>query len=285
MDEQELALKALIRQRHMSYEAFCREWDRVAGNTDEALKGRYPGRAQYYRWLRGDLANKRPYPDACRMLEAMFPGWPVEKLFSEYIEEIPVPADLLGFADTSTIDEEQRKDMERRRLLQGLAALGVTISPLSQEALRMPSSELAGMPSHTIDLSGEWWASWQTFRDGVEKIASQQVECKQSGELIQVTTITHGLAVEEGGYHWSGELRLWDNEILMGWYTASEGSVRSKGTMYFSLHPHGLKMTGRWVGLGYDDRIMTGWGSMAKTREAAETVIDRLNREHGGINI
>jgi hypothetical protein len=87
--------------------------------------------------------------------------------------------------------------------------------------------------------------------------------------------------VDGGGYHWNGELRLWDNEILMGWYAATEGSVRSKGTIYFALHPHGLQMAGRWVGLGYDDRIMTGWGSMAKTREAAEAVIDRLN-SHGG---
>jgi hypothetical protein len=253
MGEQEIAFKALIRQRHMSYDAFCREWDRVAKSVDGVLQGHYPGRAQYYRWLRGELANKRPYPDACRMLEAMFPGWPVERLFSLYTGEIPQSADPLGSAEMSSVGEDQEK--------------------------------LTGMSTHTIDLSGQWWASWQTFREGVEKIATQQVECKQAGELIQVATITHGLSVEEGGYHWSGELRLWDNEILMGWYAATEGSVRSKGTMYFALHPHGLHMAGRWVGLGYDDRIMTGWGSMAKTREGAEAVIDRLDHGRGGINI
>ena len=253
MEEQEIAFKALIRQRHMSYEAFCREWDRVAKSVDDVLTGHYPGRAQYYRWLRGELANKRPYPDACRMLEAMFPGWTVERLFSPYTGEISQPADPLSSAEMASIGEDQEK--------------------------------LTGIPSHTIDLSGQWWASWQTFRDGVEKIATQQVECKQEGELIQVATITHGLSVEEGGYHWNGELRLWDNEILIGWYAATEGSVRSKGTMYFALHPHGLHMAGRWVGLGYDDRIMTGWGSMARTREGAEAVIDRLDQGHGGINI
>ena len=253
MSEQEVAFKALIRQRHMSYEAFCREWDRVAKSLDDVLTGHYPGRAQYYRWLRGELANKRPYPDACRILEAMFPGWPVEGLFSQYTGEVPQSGDLLSSAEMSFVGEDQEK--------------------------------LTGMPSHTIDLSGQWWASWQTFRDGVEKIATQQVECKQAGELIQVATITHGLSIEDGGYHWTGELRLWDNEILIGWYAAIEGSVRSKGTMYFALHPHGLHMAGRWVGLGYDDRIMTGWGSMAKTREAAEAVIDRLDHGRGGISI
>jgi hypothetical protein len=253
MGEQEIAFRALIRQRHMSYDAFCREWDRVAKSVDDVLKGHYPGRAQYYRWLRGELANKRPYPDACRMLEAMFPGWPVEGLFSPYTGENPQPADPLSLAEMPATGEDREK--------------------------------LTGISSNTIDLSGQWWASWQTFRDGAEKIATQQVECKQAGELIQVATITHGLSIEEGGYHWSGELRLWDNEILMGWYAATEGSVRSKGTMYFTLHPHGLHMAGRWVGLGYDDRIMTGWGSMAKTREGAEAVIGRLDHGHGGTDI
>jgi hypothetical protein len=39
--------------------------------------------------------------------------------------------------------------------------------------------------------------------------------------------------------------RLWDNEVLMDWYAANDGSIRPKGTMYFVLHPHGLNMS--WV--------------------------------------
>lgn len=46
----------------------------------------------------------------------------------------------------------------------------------------------------------------------------------------------------------------------MGWYVADEGAVRSKGTMYFVLHQHGLHMVGRWVGLSYDGPIISGWG-------------------------
>lgn len=41
--------------------------------------------------------------------------------------------------------------------------------------------------------------------------------------------------------------------------------------------------TGRWVGLGYNDKIMTGWGSMAKTAEEAEAVIERLNQASGQV--
>ncbi len=118
------------------------------------------------------------------------------------------------------------------------------------------------------------WASWQTFRDGEEPIASQQAEIKQEATLLQVATITRGLSEAEGGYHWSGELRLWDNEVLMGWYAANDGSIRSKGTMYFVLHPQGLNMSGRWVGLGFDGRIMIGWVSMGQTQE-------RVREDHG----
>jgi hypothetical protein len=99
---------------------------------------------------------------------------------------------------------------------------------------------------------------WQTSRRGVEKIASQQVEIKQDGDVLQVATVTRGLSEDEGGYRWSGEMQLWDNEILLGWYAANDGSIRAKGTMYFALHPHGLHMSGGWVGSGYDGRIMSG---------------------------
>jgi transcriptional regulator with XRE-family HTH domain len=160
---------------------------------------------------------------------------------------------------------------------QPLLSVAVAIA----EALKISVTELAGKPSHQVSLSGQWWASWQTSRSGEEKIATQQVEIKQEGDLLQVATVTRGLSEEEGGYHWSGELRLWDNELLMGWYASTDGSIRSKGTMYFVLHPHGLNMAGRWVGLGFDDRIMTGWASMGQTREQSEDTMTSLIESEG----
>jgi len=160
---------------------------------------------------------------------------------------------------------------------QPLLSVAVAIA----DALGISVAELAGKPSHQVSLSGQWWASWQTSRDGEEKIAIQQVEIKQEGDLLQVATVTRGLSEEEGGYHWSGELRLWDNELLMGWYASTDGSIRSKGTMYFVLHPYGLNMAGRWVGLGYDDRIMTGWASIGQTREQSEDTMTSLIESEG----
>jgi transcriptional regulator with XRE-family HTH domain len=148
-------------------------------------------------------------------------------------------------------------------------------------ALKISVGDLAGVPSHEVNLSGDWWASWQTFKDQQEVVTLQEVRFKQQGELISVETLTRGLDVDEGGYHWRGELRLWDNEIVMGWYAANDGSTRSKGTMYFVLHPHGQRMLGRRVGLSYDGKIITGWGAMSRDEQDATAAITELKNRDG----
>lgn len=159
---------------------------------------------------------------------------------------------------------------------QPLLSVAVAIA----DALQISVGELAGIPSHQVSLSGTWWASWQTFKDAEEVITAQEVRFRQQGELIQMDTLTRGTDVVDGGCHWRGELRLWDNEILMGWYAADDGSVRSKGTTYFVLHPHGMSMSGRWVGLSYDGAIVTGWGAMAHSEDEARETIVKLKAEN-----
>lgn len=171
-----------------------------------------------------------------------------------------------------------------RRYESGETQPTLPIAKAIAHALGISIDELAGEETHRVNLSGQWWASWQTSRSGVEKIATQEVEIKQEGNTLHIATLTRGLSVNEGGYHWNGELRLWDNEILMGWYASNDGSIRSKGTMYFVVHPHGLNMSGRWVGLGYDDQIMTGFASMAHSREESEEAMEQLVHSGGEIS-
>ena len=66
-------LRELLRERHLKYETFCAEYERAALRV--APEDVAPSRAQYYRWLSGQLRGGAPYPDACRVLEAMFPPW------------------------------------------------------------------------------------------------------------------------------------------------------------------------------------------------------------------
>ncbi|HEU5476132.1 MAG TPA: DUF5919 domain-containing protein [Actinophytocola sp.] len=90
----DILLKVLLKQRHLQgHRAFCREYDKTAAKIEPELRGTYPSKAQYYRWLSGELVGL-PYADHCRILESMFPNWTAEQLFQPYsggIEFIPQP--------------------------------------------------------------------------------------------------------------------------------------------------------------------------------------------------
>ena len=166
-----------------------------------------------------------------------------------------------------------------RRYESGETQPTLSVARTIARALGISIDELAGDETHRVDLSGEWWACWQSWKDGGEAIRPQRVHLRQRGDVVEAAAVARGAPLEEGGYLWRGELRVWDNEILMGWYVADEGAVRSKGTLYYVLHNHGINLTGRWVGLSYDGPIITGWSSMARTEEEAVALMDKLRNE------
>lgn len=141
--------------------------------------------------------------------------------------------------------------------------------------------QLVGQQQRGIDLSGPWFAAWQTWKDGVERIDVHGLDIRQESELLWLTAERAQVPVEQGTYAWTGEMRLFDNDVLIGWYVSTEGAVRSKGSIYFKLHPHGLYAAGRWVGLSYDGDIITGFGAMARESSAAEGAVRDLI-ERGG---
>ncbi|SCF13577.1 hypothetical protein GA0070607_5970 [Micromonospora coriariae] len=96
-----MRLKVLLQQRHwQTYRTFCQEYDRAAGTIDRALVGRWPSRAQLHRWLSGSV-KRMPYPDHCRVLEAMFPGWTAEQLFEPWDPEVNGSAVTSAAAETA----------------------------------------------------------------------------------------------------------------------------------------------------------------------------------------
>jgi len=143
------------------------------------------------------------------------------------------------------------------------------------DALNISIAQLAGKIGHDLDLSGDWWAAWQTWKDGAPRVDTHTLEILQRGELLQLDA-ARAVPLEQGSYRWRGELRLWDNEALIGWYHSTDGAVRSKGTLYFSLHPHGTHAWGRWVGMSYDGPVISGWGSIARTQEHAAQLVHDL---------
>lgn len=162
---------------------------------------------------------------------------------------------------------------------QPLLSVGVAIA----QALKVPVTELAGVSLlHRVSLSGEWWMAWQTRQHQREVITSQTVMFTQHDDLIHLRTISRGnVALDKGGYNWQGELRLWNNQRLMGWYAADDGAVNSMGTLYFELHTHGVNARGIWTGSSHDGDLLSGWGALAHDEDEARHLISELKETCG----
>lgn len=176
-----------------------------------------------------------------------------------------------GLAGAAGIDKRQLGRYEKG---QAQPTLGVAVA--LADALGISLSQLAGRHDHDLDLGGRWWAAWETSHHGEAIVHHHTISCDQDDRRLYLRAVTRAAPVDGGGYLWRGELELWDNEILMGWYVATEGAIRSKGTMYFTIHPQGLTMTGRWVGLSYDGPIRTGWAAMTRDETSTERLINDL---------
>ena len=122
------------------------------------------------------------------------------------------------------------------------ATLGVTLD------------ELAGAPAGPLD--GEWWSARQVEVDGRSLIATVPVKLRRRADAIVVE-----------GRGWHGELRVWQERTLTGWY----GGTGSPGTMFFALDDSGTAASGRWV-----TESGTGHAALARTREAAAAIIAAL---------
>ena len=143
-------LKVLLSQQHrQKYETFCAEYERAAREVAPELARTAPSKAQYYRWLSGQLRGGTPYPDACRVLEQMFPEWTAAELFAECpAEQLPKPgrrpisderlpdaqyADVIGIF---TSRAEFTAKMPASDLLDGAAdvrAVGLSLNMICQQ--------------------------------------------------------------------------------------------------------------------------------------------------------
>jgi hypothetical protein len=134
-----IALKALLRDRHLqTHSAFCREYDKIADTLDKRLRGSHPSKAQFYRWLSGELIGL-PYTDHCRVLETMFPGWKAQQLFAEH--------------DTSTASVPPQPDVPTPQRGPGLADLTAVFPTRSAFAEQLPPHQILD-DARRIQLAG-----------------------------------------------------------------------------------------------------------------------------------
>jgi transcriptional regulator with XRE-family HTH domain len=155
-------------------------------------------------------------------------------------------------------------------------AIGVAVRLAT--ALGITIGELAGETSTLPQLTGEWWAAWQTYIGGVETIATQPVAIQQTGATLHIKALALAEQEHPGDYLWRGELRLWGTDTLMGWYVATDDNVRSKGAMFFVLHTPGEHAIGRWVGTSYDGPVITGAAALARDHDELLRIFENRER-------
>lgn len=88
-----IALKALLEERHLhAYSEFAAEYNRHAKELGVPRQAAPPTKAQYYRWLGGEIQHL-PRGYHCAVLERMFPGWTAKELFGH--QHVPRGGDVM----------------------------------------------------------------------------------------------------------------------------------------------------------------------------------------------
>ncbi len=159
-------LKAVLRARHLhTHSAFQREYDRIAATIDPDLVGSAPKRAQFHRWLAGEVKSL-PYPHHCRVLEKMLPGHTAAELFGPDTKEpqrdepstptLALDTGGSGWGPLQSVAESNHRgvignlwlpETETERLPQPLRSL--------QHARHLTDAEvgrLSGLVGHIVDL-------------------------------------------------------------------------------------------------------------------------------------
>jgi Domain of unknown function (DUF5919) len=101
MTGQPTLLAALLEDRGWQrYGTFRAAYEKAARSLDRQHGSSAPSRAQFHRWLTGDLRGL-PYTDHCRVLEHMLAGYSVAQLFKPCPNDIPPPARISATASPS----------------------------------------------------------------------------------------------------------------------------------------------------------------------------------------
>ncbi|MVU77110.1 hypothetical protein GPX89_07595 [Nocardia sp. ET3-3] len=137
-----IALKSLLQARHMhGYSEFVAEYRRHAKALELPVMPEPPTKAHYYKWVAGQVKGL-PRGPHCLVLEHMFPGWTVERLFA--------PSDF-GIA---------RVDEPSEELVPGLSAmvlsgLWVTVYRVEDVGCHVDLTRLTAVSGHRV--TGQNW--------------------------------------------------------------------------------------------------------------------------------
>jgi len=152
-----------------------------------------------------------------------------------------------------------------------LLVIGALISFLTAKIKERYQFKKELRENSNIDVSGKWYAAWQTSINGLPNIDTEEVTLSQRGKTVRICNVEKAPENPDGGYLWSGQLHFLHGSSLMGWYSArEEENNSSRGMLYFSYASPRKTFIGKWVGAAYDGALITGFVVLMKDRSSAK---------------
>lgn len=139
--------------------------------------------------------------------------------------------------------------------------------PNLAKALNFSVAELMGLTPTGLDLSGEWYAVWDTTRDGVRTLNRHELHANHLGEFVYMSA--------DGDYDWLADLRL-RGSTLTGSYQAVAEHRNECGALHLTLDHHGVYAIGHWIGSWADGIGGSGFGVIARDPEVSDRQMKKL---------
>jgi hypothetical protein len=163
----------------------------------------------------------------------------------------------------------------------GGAVLGFVIQLVYSILKRKSTIQRELKDNDSIDVTGEWYAVWQTTVNTKEVINSEATKMFQKGKTVKFYNTERAPENPKGGYLWEAEMHFYHGRTLMGWYfPKKEENNSSKGIMYFSYSSQRKIFLGKWIGTGYDGDLVSGLVVVAKNRDKAKRLLTNLSSHY-----
>lgn len=152
-----------------------------------------------------------------------------------------------------------------QRYESGEAELPLATAATLADVLDMSLAVLAGSEPRRVDLNGRWWATWQAgaLRPGDVDF-----------HLVEALSVGARVLLDNG---WRGELEVFGNEVLIGWYRPPGQGTRTRQGVFLWLPAGGDYLYGRWTGVADNNTVTSGWCVLArdeaKSREIFQTLM------------
>jgi hypothetical protein len=237
VDTRQTLLKVLLTERHLQrWETFRAEYERVASQLAPELRHTAPSRAQYFRWLNGQLKGGSPYPDACRVLEVMLPPWTADDLFG--------PPPVNGW---------QRRDEEAATAYGLLGSVPPSFPAEVLQGAWVTSYRFSEPPKRHVDVA-------HLTADGDRKLRATNYppEPRTEGHPVPFRNVIEGQLV---GRHLVGHWR-------------NDSDARYFGAVHLAALPGENVLAGHYTGYGSDIEVSNGRWTWVRLDPASLAGID-----------